>query len=81
MSIFSQVFTEFMAAHGSELKSECYIPTVVDELIHEGKADVEVLPTDSNWFGVTYREDKPFVTAEIGKLVAAGEYPQSLFVK
>ena len=36
---------------------------------------------DSNWFGVTYREDKPFVTAEIGKLVAAGEYPQSLFAK
>ena len=53
----------------------------MDELIHEGKADVEVLPTDSNWFGVTYREDKPFVTAEIGKLVAAGEYPQSLLAK
>lgn len=62
-------------------KSEWYIPFVVDELIHEGAADVEVLPTDSNWFGVTYRDDKPFVTAEIGKLVAAGEYPENLLVK
>jgi len=38
-----------------------------------------VLPTESCWFGVTYREDKPFVVGEIGKLVAAGEYPQKLF--
>jgi hypothetical protein len=42
---------------------------------------VEVLPTDSNWFGVTYREDKPFVMSEIAKLVAAGEYPKSLLAK
>ena len=74
-------FPAWLEKNGAELKSEWYIPFVVDELIHEGKADVEVLPTDSNWFGVTYREDKPFVTAEIGKLVAAGEYPQSLFAK
>jgi len=74
-------FPAWLDKNGAKLKSEWYIPFVVDELIHEGKADVEVLPTDSNWFGVTYREDKPFVTAEIGKLVAAGEYPQSLFAK
>ena len=74
-------FPAWLEKNGAELKSEWYIPFVVDELIHEGKADVEVLPTDSNWFGVTYREDKPFVTAEIGKLVAAGEYPQSLLAK
>ena len=74
-------FPAWLEKNGSAPKSEWYIPFVVDELIHEGKADVEVLPTDSNWFGVTYREDKPFVTAEIGKLVAAGEYPQSLLAK
>jgi hypothetical protein len=74
-------FPAWLEKNGSAPKSEWYIPFVVDELIHEGKADVEVLPTDSNWFGVTYREDKPFVTAEIGKLVTAGEYPNSLFVK
>ena len=74
-------FPAWLGKNGSAVKSEWYIPFVVDELIHEGKADVEVLPTDSNWFGVTYREDKPFVMSEIGKLVAAGEYPQSLLAK
>ena len=74
-------FPAWLGKNGSAAKSEWYIPFVVDELIHEGKADVEVLPTDSNWFGVTYREDKPFVMSEIGKLVAAGEYPQSLLAK
>ena len=74
-------FPAWLGKNGSTAKSEWYIPFVVDELIHEGRADVEVLPTDSNWFGVTYREDKPFVMSEIGKLVAAGEYPQSLLAK
>ena len=74
-------FPAWLEKNVSAAKSEWYIPFVVDELIHEGRADVEVLPTDSNWFGVTYREDKPFVMSEIGKLVAAGEYPQSLLAK
>ena len=72
-------FAAFLAARGTEMKSEWYIPFVVDELIKEGKADCKVLPTDSSWFGVTYREDKPFVVDSIGKLVAAGEYPAPLF--
>ena len=72
-------FPAWLAARGGEMKSEWYIPFVVDELIREGKADCRVLPTDSRWFGVTYREDKPFVTGEIRKLVDAGEYPQRLF--
>lgn len=74
-------FPAWLAKNGALPKSEWYIPFVVDELIHEGQADVAVLPTDSSWFGVTYREDKPFVMAEIAKLVAAGEYPPSLFAR
>ena len=70
---------KFLAARGTEMKSEWYIPFVVDELIREGKATCKVLPTDSSWFGVTYREDKPYVMAEIRKLVDAGEYPAKLF--
>ncbi|MBR4257501.1 MAG: nucleotidyltransferase [Kiritimatiellae bacterium] len=72
-------FSKFLAARGGEEKSEWYIPFVVDELIKEGKADCRVLPTESSWFGVTYREDKPHMVAEIGKLVAAGAYPAKLF--
>ena len=74
-------FVKFLAARGTEMKSEWYIPFVVDELIKEGKADCKVLPTDSSWFGVTYREDKPYVVSEIKKLVDAGEYPSNLLAK
>ena len=76
-----RLFPEWLAANGTLPKSEWYIPFVVDELIHAGRADCHVLPTDSRWFGVTYREDKPFVVAEIAKLVAAGEYPGSLLAR
>jgi hypothetical protein len=72
-------FPLWLEKRGAEVKSEWYIPFVVDEMIHEGKATVDVLPTDSAWFGVTYREDKPAVTAAIRALVDAGEYPANLF--
>jgi hypothetical protein len=71
-------FPAWLAGNGAKEKSEWYIPFVVDELVREGKAECRVLPTDSSWFGVTYREDKPFVVAEIRKLVEAGEYPENL---
>lgn len=74
-------FPLWLELNGAKEKSEWYIPFVVDELIREGKADCRVLPTESSWFGVTYREDKPYVTSEIGKLVAAGEYPADLLKK
>ena len=74
-------FPAWLAANAQREKSEWYIPFVVDEMVHEGAATVDMLPTESSWFGVTYREDKPFVTAEIRKLVDAGEYPASLFSK
>ena len=74
-------FPEWLAVNGAKEKSEWYIPFVVDELIREGKADCRVLPTDSSWFGVTYREDKPHVTAAIRALVDAGEYPPNLLAK
>ena len=74
-------FVKFLAARGTEMKSEWYIPFVVDELIKEDKADCKVLPTDSSWFGVTYREDKPYVMTEIRKLVEQGEYPANLLAR
>ena len=72
-------FPKWLEANGKKEKSEWYIPFVVDELIKEGKADCHVLPTDSSWFGVTYREDKPAVEASVRRLVDAGEYPSNLF--
>ena len=74
-----QAFIEFLDAHGKELTSECYIPATVDVLINKGACVVEVLPTTSRWFGVTYREDKPGVMAAMADLAASGAYPSPLF--
>lgn len=72
-------FATWFHEHEGQLKAEWYIPFYVDELVKAGKATVEVLPTDSTWFGVTYREDKPVVVEAIKKMVAAGEYPAKLW--
>ncbi len=71
-------FTSFMKESGTELKSECFIPTVVDELIHNGTADCRVIETSANWLGVTYPSDKPAVVESIQKLTDTGVYPASL---
>jgi len=69
----------FLAAHGHEPKSEFYLPTAVSALIAQGTATVELLPTTSQWFGVTYREDRAQVVARLAALVASGHYPKKLF--
>jgi len=72
-------FEIFLRTRGSELKSEFYIPSVVNHLIQTGQKRVKVLPSRSKWFGVTYREDRPFVIAGIRELIRQGEYPEKLW--
>lgn len=72
-------FSAFLAQRGGELKSEFYIPSAVTGLIAELVATVSVLPTNSSWFGVTYREDRPHVVAALRALVQAGVYPERLW--
>ena len=72
-------FKDFLAAHGQELKSEFYIPTLVNDLILAGKATCKVLDTPSKWFGVTYAEDRPQVVMKINQLIKEGVYPAKLF--
>jgi hypothetical protein len=71
-------FETFLRRSGQELKSECYIPTTINELVASGAARVKVLGTPSSWFGVTYKEDKSKVTASIHELIARGDYPEKL---
>ncbi|MCR5234322.1 MAG: nucleotidyltransferase [Lachnospiraceae bacterium] len=61
------------------LKAECYLPGVVDELLKEDRATVKVLKSADRWFGVTYKEDKPFVAESIKALKEKGEYPEELW--
>ena len=81
-AIFPQLaadFDAFLRAKGAEMKSEAYIPMSVGNLIRAGQATCQVLRTDSAWFGVTYREDKPVVQASILRQVQSGSYPASLW--
>lgn len=61
------------------LKCEYFLPTVVNELLDEGKATVEVLKSLDKWYGVTYKEDKAFVMEAIQKLKDEGKYPAKLW--
>ncbi len=72
---------EFIAARGGELKSEFYLPEAVSQQIAAGGATVAVRPTSAEWFGVTFREDKPRVQAALAALAARGDYPVPLFPK
>ena len=63
----------------ANLKSEFFIPLMVDYLIKNGKATCEVLDTTSKWFGVTYPEDRPEVVAKLAALHKAGQYPDKMF--
>lgn len=61
------------------LKGEYFLPFVVDELIREGRADVRVLSSADNWYGVTYKEDRERVVEAIRALKEAGLYPERLW--
>jgi hypothetical protein len=79
-SYTQQLFTNFLEQHGKELKSEFFIPLVADQFIKEGGA-IDVIPTSSMWFGVTYKEDAPFVQQSLDVLIRKGEYPANLWAQ
>ena len=73
------MFIEFLEKEGKELKSEYLIPSVVNTLIQSGQKSVQTLHSSAKWFGVTYKEDKPYVIEQIKKLIDNGNYPKKLF--
>ena len=74
-----EMFLHFLNEKGEEIDSEFLIPTVINDLIQNGQETVQVLRSNSLWFGVTYKEDKPYVVEAIQKLITSGKYPQKLF--
>ena len=73
------MFIDFLNNNIHDLKSEFLIPTVVNDLIQQKMEEVHILKTDSKWFGVTFKEDKPLVKNQIADLVESGTYPSILF--
>ena len=70
----ADLFVDFLREHGQELKSEYYIPFAVNTFIHRGEATMRVLTTTAQWFGVTYKEDRPAVVARLKALHDQGIY-------
>lgn len=70
---------EFLRARAGDAKAEFYLPTAVSAMIARKAATVRVLPTQAEWFGVTYRGDQPRVCAALAELVRRGAYPARLF--
>ena len=73
-------FVEFLQnVKPGDIKAEYLLPVMIDELIHKGAAQVDVLETKDTWFGVTYQEDKEVVIKAFKELTEAGVYPNGLY--
>jgi len=72
-------FRNFINKYGMDLKSELDIPTSVDKFVKNGEITIQILMSNERWFGVTYREDKPFVVDSIKKMIRKGIYPARIY--
>ena len=81
-SIFKEIeygLHNFIKENSKNPTAEYYIPNIVTDMIVSNKMSVRVIPTNDNWFGVTYKEDKPMAVAEINKYIKSGIYPKNLW--
>ena len=78
-SYTEEFFRDFFNEKGDQPKSEFYIPIIVTRTLEEKGAKLKVLKSSTRWFGVTYREDKPYVVQQIRNLVDLGDYPENLW--
>lgn len=77
--ITESLFDEFLEENYKKPKPEFFIPLAVNHVIVNNIATMEVLKSNARWFGVTYKEDKEYVTSEIKKLKDKGVYPSNLW--
>ena len=75
----NKMFSSFAKENANNIKAEFYIPFVVNNLIASGEGSVKVLGSDAEWFGVTYKEDRPFVVRKLQQLVDNKVYPSPLW--
>ena len=80
LPVMERYFADFLAAlPEDELKAECLLPTMMDELTAKGEISISVLNTNDRWFGLTYKEDKPGAVETLTKLHESGVYPPTLW--
>ena len=78
--VLEKEFSYFLEKNSQELKSEFYIPTVIDKLIQNYETNVKVLKTEAKTFGVTYVDDKTSVKNMLNSAVEKGDYPKNLWL-
>lgn len=74
-----KLFSDFVRKNTENIKAEFFIPIVAEDFMENQGGKISVIPTSSQWFGVTYKEDAPVVKASVDKLVADGVYPSQLW--
>lgn len=74
-----KLFHDFVKANTENIKAEFFIPIIAEDFMDNRGGGIRVIPTSSQWFGVTYKEDAPVVKASVDKLVADNVYPASLW--
>ena len=79
LKMLQQGFLDFLKEHHADLKSEFLLPIFIDQLLREKRASVQVLLTQDQWFGVTYREDRDYVVKAFQQLMMRGEYEDIFF--
>ena len=80
LPVMEQYFADFLAAlPEGEVKAECLLPTMMDDLTAKGGISISVLNTNERWFGLTYQEDKPGAVETLTKLHESGVYPPTLW--
>lgn len=79
LTVLEERFSEFLKKNLNQPTSEYLLPEIVDKLLTDGKASVQVLPTEDRWFGITYQEDGPIVAAAFHGMVEQGVYQAPLY--
>ena len=74
-----EYFQTFLEMYGTDLRSECYLPSAINQFLLSGQIRVKALPTQESWFGITYREDHARVVDNIRMLIGRGYYPARLW--
>jgi len=79
LNFLDREFEAFLEENHQQLKSEFFLPLVVDNLIKTNEAKMKVLSTDAKWMGVTYKEDKAVVVNKVKELIQQFVYPPKLW--
>ena len=80
LDVLEEGFVEFLKDNSKDpLKKEFLVPVIIDRLIKTGKAQVEILPTEDKWIGITYQEDTEAARTEFKRMTEEGLYPKRLW--